>query len=436
MCEDIETLWMLKSFLIGVVICIPLFMFDNLGWWNILLGIGIGCLWMVVFNKNLAKAEIRDNGIRDEIADLRNGILNNPDKENQEASAAAVEVISDNLKSRYKRGKIACWIWSEVIVGILIGCLLVKYGEAESGDTIPLAEQNEVSTMITENGGADEEVNAEVSVAEKAIIDLYRCYYSEEMMSGQLDHRTYSEEIKKTFSAAGINSSIIDPFSRGFQALIDRAEDVGSRNNDVIIDEDLLWGGQGDVSNFNLEITGVEVIDDDHVLIKTKFTNFNTAPQNFLMIRENGTFKIDDFVDGDDSFRKFLQSEIKRVEQYQESISTSNAITINDWKLSGEMGAKYPVVFFLNQNGDKITGRYAYKSTLSKYGNNASSYFTLEGEFESDNAIRLNSRKYGEKDIFEVINLTISGNNQDVIMNGTLQNYNTKSIYSLNLQLE
>ena len=371
MCEDIETLWMLKSFLIGVVICIPLFMFDNLGWWNILLGIGIGCLWMVVSNKNLAKAEIRDNGIRNEIADLRNGILNNPDKENQEASAAAVEVISDNLKSRYKRGKIACWIWSEVIVGILIGCLLVKYGEAESGDTIPLAEQNEVSTMITENGGADEEVNAEVSVAEKAIIDLYRCYYSEEMMSGQLDHRTYSEEIKKTFLAAGINSSIIDPFSRGFQALIDRAEDVGSRNNDVIIDEDLLWGGQGDVGNFNLEITGVEVIDDDHVLIKTNFTNFNTAPQNFLMVRENGTFKIDDFVDGDDSFRKFLQSEIKKVEQYQESISTSNTITINDWKLIGEMGDKYPVVFFLNQNGDKITGRYAYKSTLSKYGNNA-----------------------------------------------------------------
>ncbi|MBD5192539.1 MAG: hypothetical protein HDS88_06565 [Bacteroidales bacterium] len=194
-CEDIETLWMLKSFLIGVFICIPLFMFDSLGWWNILLGIGIGCLWLVVCNKYLAKAETSDNGIQDEIADLRNGILNNPDKENQEASAAAVELISDHLKSRYKRGKIACWIWSEVIVGILIGCLLAKYGEAESGDTIPLAEQNEVSTMT--NSADHIEMSTEFSEDGKVIIfsdQRYKWYYIPD--NGKLPNAIFVYDVK------------------------------------------------------------------------------------------------------------------------------------------------------------------------------------------------------------------------------------------------
>ena len=139
------------------------------------------------------------------------------------------------------------------------------------------------------------------------------------MLSGNGDYGSYSNDMKKIFSARGINSSIDDPFSKSFQTLIDHAEEVAEKYDDIIIDSDLQWGGQDIPGNYNIEVTGIEVKDDDHVCIKTKVTNYdNTKPWEFLMVRENGTFKIDDIINGE-STRKFLQEEIKRVKQYHES---------------------------------------------------------------------------------------------------------------------
>ncbi|MBD5205102.1 MAG: hypothetical protein HDS71_07035 [Bacteroidales bacterium] len=156
-------------------------------------------------------------------------------------------------------------------------------------------------------------------VEEQAEKDLLRCYYSKKMLSGNGDYGNYSNEMKKTFSSKGINTSIEKPFTKSFQDLIDRAEEIGTEYNDVIIDSDLLFGGQDIPGNFNIEITGINVKDNDHVLINAKVTNYNnTQSRKFLMIRENDTFKIDDIDDGK-STRKWLQDEIKRVQQYQES---------------------------------------------------------------------------------------------------------------------
>ena len=188
---------------------------------------------------------------------------------------------------------------------ILFGCGHSAQSSKADSDTISVSEIG----------------NGEVSidVGELAVTDLYRCYYSKDMLSGNGDYGSYSNDMKKIFSARGINSSIDDPFSKSFQTLIDHAEEVAEKYGDIIIDSDLQWGGQDIPGNYNIEVTGIEVKDDGHVCIKTKVTNYdNTQPWEFLMVRENGTFKIDDIINGE-STRKFLQEEIKRVKQYHES---------------------------------------------------------------------------------------------------------------------
>ena len=51
-------------------------------------------------------------------------------------------------------------------------------------------------------------------------------------------------------------------------------------------------------------------------------------------------------------------------------------------KYTGKVGGKYPVVVYLTTNGNRITGKYAYSSTLKKNGNQASSWLYITGTTE------------------------------------------------------
>ncbi|MDE6028089.1 MAG: hypothetical protein K2G23_08465, partial [Muribaculaceae bacterium] len=233
------------------------------------------------------------------------------------------------------------------IILILFGCGHSAHSSKADTDTISVSEIGNEA--------------ASIDVGELAVTDLYRCYYSKDMLSGNGDYGSYSNDMKKIFSARGINSSIDDPFSKSFQTLIDQAEEVADKYDDIIIDSDLQWGGQDIPGNYNIEVTEIEVKDDDHVCIKTKVTNYdNTRPWEFLMVRENGTFKIDDIIDGE-STRKFLQDEIKRVKQYHES-------TTQDFKTyKGNVG-EYEIEMKLQRDAEAdamvrcigVTGSYKY----------------------------------------------------------------------------
>lgn len=50
-------------------------------------------------------------------------------------------------------------------------------------------------------------------------------------------------------------------------------------------------------------------------------------------------------------------------------------------KFTGKVGGKYPVVVYIdiNRNGDYVSGRYAYRSTLKKYGDKPSSWLYISG---------------------------------------------------------
>jgi len=46
-------------------------------------------------------------------------------------------------------------------------------------------------------------------------------------------------------------------------------------------------------------------------------------------------------------------------------------------KYTGRVGGKYPIVAYLNFTERGVTGKYAYRSTLQKYGDKPSSWLTI-----------------------------------------------------------
>lgn len=55
------------------------------------------------------------------------------------------------------------------------------------------------------------------------------------------------------------------------------------------------------------------------------------------------------------------------------------AIPASAEKWTGKVGGKYPVVVYIYPDGNKVTGRYAYKSTLKKNGDKPSSWLYITG---------------------------------------------------------
>lgn len=119
------------------------------------------------------------------------------------------------------------------------------------------------------------------------------------------------------------------------------------------------------------------------------------------------------------------ESEIK-LEEDQHSLTPDmgRAYTINT-EISG-----YPIRLILNIESDgTVTGKYAYESTLKKYGDEPSNWFTLRG-WEYGDKIFLESYhpNYG---VFESWEMTLWENSENPKISGTLTNNNTGAIFFL-----
>lgn len=104
-------------------------------------------------------------------------------------------------------------------------------------------------------------------------------------------------------------------------------------------------------------------------------------------------------------------------------------------RMSGEAGG-YPVVFILNFDGDKVTGKYAYKKILSRYGDGPQSYMYLTGYLTSDNTLKLVSRAYRKNEDLERISLPLTSTDSGSFVSGELRNVNTGEVLPLELRVE
>ena len=112
--------------------------------------------------------------------------------------------------------------------------------------------------------------------------------------------------------------------------------------------------------------------------------------------------------------------------------SSSNGMFGRKYTLHGVID-KYPVKFELNisENG-KVIGRYCYESTVRKYGDVPSSYFSLTGKIDDDRLL-LYSRLHGKEENFERIELYLNDSYNGAELSGGLENVSTGTYFTVNL---
>lgn len=84
----------------------------------------------------------------------------------------------------------------------------------------------------------------------------------------------------------------------------------------------------------------------------------------------------------------------------------------------------YPIIVKLDITPDgEVTGKYAYVSTLKKYGDRPSSWFTLKGVASGDELVM--DVSHPDHGNFERMEVTLTGEGDKASLNGVNTNYNT-----------
>lgn len=154
-------------------------------------------------------------------------------------------------------------------------------------------------------------------IANEAERCLYAIYYDKRMLDNPNVGFSYAPAMRAKFRELEITKGVNSPYTKSLASRLAELDKVATQamenTGDLFgFDCDILWDSQGDIDNFNIEVTGSEVKDADHVVLKTKFTNMSTKNKVYRMVRENGTFKIDDM----DNLRKQIQTEINSCRPY------------------------------------------------------------------------------------------------------------------------
>lgn len=102
---------------------------------------------------------------------------------------------------------------------------------------------------------------------------------------------------------------------------------------------------------------------------------------------------------------------------------------------SGKIG-KSPIVLELVVNESDITGKYAYQSTLKKYGDKPESYIYLSGKIDELGDISLVSKMHNTDKPFEYITIPSKEFNNDSVISGELKNANTGDTFLIELNME
>ncbi len=91
----------------------------------------------------------------------------------------------------------------------------------------------------------------------------------------------------------------------------------------------------------------------------------------------------------------------------------------------------YPIVIKLNVSPDgSVSGKYAYESTLRKYGDKPKSWFTISGTVGDDGVISMDIT-HPDYGLFEFWVAKIYGSGSNATITGTMTNVNTGSTYYL-----
>lgn len=176
-----------------------------------------------------------------------------------------------------------------------------KDAKENSDETIPVVPgTTAVSDSTTAGQDSASIVTEELkeTAADQAEKDLYRIYYKKNLINNSGAGANYAKAMKEKFASLGITEGSNQPYTTSLQSLLNRCDKVSAEVAKVTgtitgFDYDVLWLSQGDVMSFNIVVKDKKVINEDHVTIKTSFTNGDTRSRTFKMVRENGTFKID-----------------------------------------------------------------------------------------------------------------------------------------------
>lgn len=183
------------------------------------------------------------------------------------------------------------------------------------------------SVKVTDISSPKSEVVEAVEVAEKAgteteaIRDLYRIFYFKE----EPPYATISKELKNKFEDLGITSSMQEePYTQSFQTEINRMEAMSEKvlqagGGLAGFDYDILFGGQESPIDLNMQVSSVEKLDDNNVIIKVNYhMGYDDYVREFKMKRINGTFKIDDM----DDLRSFIVRECNDCQKWLDEEAT------------------------------------------------------------------------------------------------------------------
>ncbi len=235
------------------------------------------------------------------------------------------------------KAKLCCGILSISFLLLLLGWIFgYQSPNFKSKSTGNSAENNRVVdngyVSSTNNHQSDEAISASILSEDTVVKDnsieseiektLYNIYSSPNMDETFPDGTPlFSDNFKKKVKGLGTIENIM-PYTNSFMSLQEKATE------DFILDYDLLVNAQEDPINMDLEIKNIKVIDNDNVEVSAIYINNNRKYNRiYVMKRENGTFKIDDFIDDGESVRNWINSEIKLIEANQNSAQTDTLIS-------------------------------------------------------------------------------------------------------------
>lgn len=203
-----------------------------------------------------------------------------------------------------------------IIVTIIMWIIPSSGGKASSSGSMKedavQVEAVEEAQIVESDTIYATDITEESQLEKEVISDLYRLYYPDaSYVNDKYDDGTpvFSTHLKDKFNELGIKSGYQDKYTKSFNAFFDKISEAEQEYQTLILDYDPFENGQETV-NLDLVIKNVKIIDNNNAEVEAVLFNSGDFERKYIMKRENGYFKIDDFIEGNESFRNSVNKEI------------------------------------------------------------------------------------------------------------------------------
>lgn len=170
-----------------------------------------------------------------------------------------------------------------------------------------------------------------------------------------------------------------------------------------------------------------ELLDDTITAIRDKVGSDTPDDDN----TGSDDYDADDTASG--SFKSNMTAPSQAPERAERAERASAASYDRSMFLTGKVKDKYDICMYLDTDDEgRVTGRYAYASTLRKYGDKPANYFPFDGHIDGD---RVHLQVYHNQthQPFESWTLWVDRSGQRLTMNGNLSNENTGEVMAVSL---